>query len=196
MSRIGFKPVSIPSGVTFTLKDGVATVKGAKGEVSVRIPSDVSVEVKDGVAHVKPIVKEDEGDQGVENHGTTTALLLNAVKGVTTGFKKELEVAGTGYRCQMKGKTISMFLGYSHTIEVNPIGQYTKISCPDETHIVVEGCDKQEVGQTAAVIYDMHRPDVYGNKGVHYKGQHMIKKVGKRAAATATAGGAATAAKK
>ena len=189
MSRIGFKPVSIPSGVTFEQKDGVVTVKGAKGEVSVRIPSDVSVEVKDGVAHVKPL-NPAEGQQGLENHGTTTALLLNAVKGVSTGFKKELEVAGTGYRCQMKGKTVSMFLGYSHTIEVNPIGAYTKLSTPDETHILVEGCDKQEVGQTAALIYDSHRPDVYGNKGVHFKGQHMIKKVGKRAATTATAGAA------
>ncbi|MCI1244755.1 MAG: 50S ribosomal protein L6 [Bacilli bacterium] len=188
MSRIGFKPVSIPSGVSFEIKDGVATVKGAKGEVSVRIPSDVSVEAKDGVVHVAPIIKEDGGKQSFENHGTTTALLLNAVKGVAEGFKKELEVFGTGYRCQMKGQAVSMFLGYSHTIEVNPVGKYTKISCPDETHILVEGCDKQEVGQTAALIYDSHRPDVYGNKGVHFKGQHLIKKVGKRAATTATAG--------
>ena len=85
------------------------------------------------------------------------------------------------------GDTGSMFLGYSHDVNIDPVGQYTKISTPDETHIVVEGCDKQEVGQTAALIYDSHRPDVYGNKGVHFKGQHMIKKVGKRAAAAAPA---------
>jgi large subunit ribosomal protein L6 len=195
MSRIGLKPVSIPSGVTFTQNGNVVTVKGPKGEVSVRIPSDVSVKVDNGVAHVS-LIKSDLDANGSASHGTTTANLLNAVKGVSTGFKKELEVAGTGYRCQMKGKTVSMFLGYSHTVEIDPVGQYTKISLPDETHIVIEGCDKQQVGQTAALIYDSHRPDVYGNKGVHYKGQHLIKKVGKRAAATTAGAGAAAPAKK
>jgi large subunit ribosomal protein L6 len=179
MSRIGLKPVALPDGVTLTIAAGVATVKGPKGEVSVRIPSDVSVEEADGKFHVKPLV------EGTANHGTTAAHLHNAVKGVSEGWKKELEVSGTGYRASIKNGAVEMFLGYSHNITVKPIGKYTKISCPDETTIVVEGCDKQEVGQTAALIYDSHRPDPYGNKGVHYKGQHMIKKVGKRAAATA-----------
>ena len=196
MSRIGFKPISLPSGATVTVNGSVATVKGAKGEVSVLIPSDVSVEVKDGKATVKIIAKEDDARQGNENEGTVASNLKNALHGVTVGWKKELEIAGTGYRASMKGKAVSMFLGYSHEILINPIGAFTKISVPDETHVTVEGADKQQVGQTAALIYDSHRPDVYGNKGVHYKGQHMIKKVGKRAAATATAGGAATAAKK
>lgn len=185
MSRIGLKPISLPSGVTFEQKEGSITVKGPKGEVSVHLPDDVSVEVKDGIIHVKAIREEGEDEmQGSENHGTTAANIHNAVHGVSTGWKKELEVAGTGYRCSMKGQTISMFLGYSHDVNVAPVGKYTKITCPDETHIVVEGPDKQEVGQTAALIYDSHRPDVYGNKGVHYKGQKLIKKVGKRAAAT------------
>ena len=193
MSRIGFKPISLPSGVTVTINGNAATVKGAKGEVSVLIPEDVSVEVKDGKAQVK-IIDQENARQGNENEGTVAANLKNAIHGVTTGWKKELEIAGTGYRAQMKGKAVSMFLGYSHEILIAPIGQYTKISVPDETHVTVEGADKQEVGQTAALIYDSHRPDVYGNKGVHFKGQHLIKKVGKRAAA-ATAG-AAGAAKK
>jgi len=193
MSRIGFKPISLPSGVTVTINGNAATVKGAKGEVSVLIPEGVSVEVKDGKAQVKIIDKENVR-QGNENEGTVAANLKNAIHGVTAGWKKELEIAGTGYRAQMKGKAVSMFLGYSHEIAIEPIGQYTKISVPDETHVTVEGTDKQEVGQTAAFIYDSHRPDVYGNKGVHFKGQHLIKKVGKRAAA-ATAG-AAGAAKK
>lgn len=190
MSRIGFKPISLPSGVTVAINGNTATVKGAKGEVSVLIPSDVSVEVKDGKAQVKIVATEDMR-QGNENEGTVAANLKNAIHGVTTGWKKELEIAGTGYRATMKGKAVSMFLGYSHEILVAPIGVYTKISVSDETHVIVEGANKQEVGQTAALIYDSHRPDVYGNKGVHFKGQHLIKKVGKRAAATTAGAGAA-----
>jgi len=185
MSRIGFKPISLPAGATVVLNGSVLVVKGAKGEVSVGIPADVSVKVEDGKVTVRPITKEGDERQGNENEGTVAANLKNALHGVTVGWKKELEIQGTGYRAQMKGKTISMFLGYSHDIEINPVGQFTKISCVDETHLVVEGCDKQQVGQTAALIYDSHRPDVYANKGVHFKGQHMIKKVGKRAAAAA-----------
>jgi large subunit ribosomal protein L6 len=194
MSRIGFKPISLPSGVTVTINGNTATVKGAKGEVSVLIPEDVSVEVKDGKAQVK-ILDQENLRQSNENEGTVASNLKNAIHGVTTGWKKELEIAGTGYRAQMKGKVVSMFLGYSHEIEIAPLGVYTKISVPDETHVTVEGVDKQEVGQTAALIYDSHRPDVYGNKGVHFKGQHLIKKVGKRAAATTAGAGAAPAKK-
>lgn len=187
MSRIGFKPVTLPAGVTITVNPGNAVVKGPKGEVNVLITKDVSVSQENGKFVCKPLVED------TPNHGTVAANLHNAVKGVTDGWKKELEIKGTGYRAQMKGKTLVMFLGYSHDIDIDPVGAYTKISCPDETHVTVEGCDKQNVGQTAALIYDSHRPDPYGNKGVHFKGQHMIKKIGKRAAAT-TAG--ASAAKK
>lgn len=182
MSRIGFKPIALPEGVSYVKEANVITVKGPKGEVSVHIPSDVSVEEKDGALHVRPL--EEGTKQGSADHGTTAANLHNAVKGVTEGWKKELEINGTGYRASVKNGSVTMFLGYSHEVVVAPIGKYTKIVCPDETHVVIEGCDKQEVGQTAALIYDKHRPDVYGQKGVHYKGQHLIKKVGKRAAAT------------
>ncbi len=190
MSRIGFKPIALPSGVTLAVKDGVASVKGPKGEVSVHIPSDVSVVVADGAAHVKPLAKPGEKDekQSLENHGTTAANLRNAVHGVSAGWKKELVINGTGYRAAIKGKTLTMFLGYTNEIAIDPIGAYTKIVCVDETHVNVEGCDKQQVGQTAALIYDAHRPDVYANKGVHYVGQKLIKKIGKRAAATTSAG--------
>lgn len=180
MSRIGFKPIALPSGVTYKLENGSLAVTGPKGEVSVHIPADVSVEEKDGALHVRPLDLEDK--QGKADHGTTAANITNAVKGVSEGWKKELEINGTGYRASVKNGSVVMFLGYSHEITVAPIGKYTKLTCPDETHVVVEGCNKQEVGQTAAAIYDKHRPDVYGQKGVHYKGQHLIKKVGKRAA--------------
>ncbi len=181
MSRIGFKPIALPEGVTYETNGNVMTFKGPKGEVSVRIPSDVSVEETEGHLHVKPLAENTK--QGSADHGTTAALLNAAVVGVHEGWKKELEINGTGYRASVKNGEVTMFLGYSHQITVAPVGKYTKISCPDETHIIVEGCNKQEVGQTAALIYDKHRPDVYGQKGVHYKGQHLIKKVGKRAAA-------------
>lgn len=182
MSRIGLKPISLPAGVTFEQNGNVAIVKGSKGEVSVHIPADVSVEVADGQITVHLNCNENNERQAQKDHGTTAANITNAVKGVTEGWKKELEIAGTGYRASMKGANVTMFLGYSHMIERSPIGKYTTIKCTDETHIVVEGCSKEDVGQTAASIYDAKRPDVYGNKGVHYKGQKMIKKVGKRAA--------------
>lgn len=192
MSRIGFKPISLPEGVTYEIVDGVMTVKGPLGEVSVHIPMDVSVSEKDGHLHVAPIAdaKEEAGKarQGSENHGTTAANINNAVVGVTKGWKKELEINGTGYRASIKNGNVVMFLGYSHEITVSPVGKYTKITCPDETHVTVEGCDKHDVGQTAAYIYDKHRPDVYGQKGVHYVGQHLIKKVGKRASAGGAGG--------
>lgn len=184
MSRIGKKPIVLAEGVSFEVNSDHVLVKGPKGEVNVHLPKDVKIEVEGNVARVIPVYgpHEDES-KGHANFGTASALLHNAVHGVTEGWKKELEVSGTGYRCSMKGDTLTMFLGYSHDVKVKAVGKYTKITCPDETHIVVEGVDRQEVGQTAASIYDSHRPDVYGQKGVHYKGQKLIKKVGKRAAA-------------
>lgn len=178
MSRIGFKPVALPAGVEANINDGYAIIKGPKGEVNVHIPADVSVSLADG-----NFTFSAKGEP-TPCQGTAAALITSAIKGVTEGFKKELELNGTGYRASIVNGSVKMFLGYSHDIVVAPIGKYTKITCPDETHITIEGCDKQEVGQTAALIYDSHRPDVYGQKGVHYKGQHLIKKVGKRAAAT------------
>jgi large subunit ribosomal protein L6 len=191
MSRIGLKPIALPSGVTAEIKDNVITIKGAKGEVSVKIPSDVSVSLADGKISLKAL---NETQQTHEDHGTTAAHINNAVKGVSVGFKKELEISGIGFRAQMQGTSVDMFLGYTNDVVIAPLGKGTKISCPNETTIIVEGCDKQAVGQTAALIYDSRRPDVYANKGLHYKGQHMIKKIGKRAAATTA--GAAPAAKK
>ena len=182
MSRIGLKPISLPEGVTYEIKDGAVSVKGPKGEVSVKLLAGVSVHEENGALHC--VLEDTESRQAHKNHGTFAANLHNAAKGVSEGWKKELEINGTGYRAAIKNGAISMFLGYSHEIRVEPVGKFTKITCPDDTHVVVEGCDKHDVGQTAALIYDSHRPDVYGQKGVHYKGQHLIKKIGKRAAAT------------
>ena len=178
MSRIGFKPVVLPEGVSVEIKDGVVAVKGAKGELSVAVPSNVSVEVKDGhlLCH-----RAGETQRDLELHGTTRANLHNAVVGVSEGFKKELEISGIGYRCAMRGTELVLNVGFSHEVVVSPV-EGVKISAPDETHIVVEGIDKQKVGQTAALIHDTKRPEPYGGKGIKYKGEVIIRKEGKRAA--------------
>ena len=177
MSRIGLKPVVLPAGVTVTENNGVVAVKGAKGELSVALPNNVSVEVKDGVLHVH---RATEAQHNIMMHGTARANLANAIKGVSEGFKKELEISGIGYRCAMRGDSIVLWVGYSHEVVIKPV-EGVKISAPDETHIVVEGIDKQKVGQTAALIHDVKRPEPYGGKGIKYKGEVIIRKEGKRA---------------
>ena len=116
-------------------------------------------------------------------HGTTRANIHNAVVGVSEGYKRELEIVGIGYRCAMRGNAIVLNVGFSHEVVLQPI-EGVKIICKDETHIAVEGIDKQKVGQMAALIHDTKRPEPYGGKGIKYKGEHIIRKEGKRAAAT------------
>ena len=180
MSRIGFKPIVLPAGVTADIKEGAITVKGAKGELSVSFPAIVSVEAKDGAIHCSV-----KGESIAERtfHGTVRANIANAVKGVSEGIKKELEITGIGYRAAMRGAAIVLNVGFSHEVVLQPV-KGVKISCTDETHIVVEGIDIQKVGQTAALIHDTKRPEPYGGKGIKYKGEHIIRKEGKRAAAT------------
>ncbi len=178
MSRIGLKPVVLPQGVTLDIKEGVIAVKGPKGELSVNYPSCVSVSVDNGVAHV---ARADDSPASVTNHGTVRANLANAIKGVHEGFKKELLIQGIGYRCSMRGTSIVLNVGFSHEVVITPV-EGVKISAPDDTHIIVEGIDKQKVGQTAALIHDTKRPEPYGGKGIRYKGEVVILKEGKRAA--------------
>ena len=177
MSRIGLKPVVLPEGVTLDVKDGVVAVKGPKGELSVAYPSCVSVSVENGAAHVARV---NEDPASVTNHGTVRANLANAVKGVHEGFSKELEIQGTGYRCSMRGTSIVLNVGFSHEVVITPV-EGVKITAKDETHIVVEGIDRQKVGQTAALIHDTRRPEPYGGKGIRYKGEVITLKEGKRA---------------
>ena len=178
MSRIGLKPVVLPEGVTLDIKEGAVAVKGPKGELSVAYPSCVSVSVDNGVAHV---ARKDDEPTSVANHGTVRANLANAVKGVHEGFKKELEIQGIGYRCSMRGTSIVLNVGFSHEVVVAP-EEGVKITAKDDTHILVEGIDKQKVGQTAALIHDTKRPEPYGGKGIRYKGEVVHLKEGKRAA--------------
>ncbi|MDY5441000.1 MAG: 50S ribosomal protein L6 [Candidatus Enteromonas sp.] len=178
MSRIGFKPVVLPEGVTAEFANGVMTVKGPKGELSVSVPALVSVEVKDGAIHCT--VKGNEIEERTL-HGTTRANIHNAVVGVSEGFKKELEIVGIGYRCAEGTDGLVLNVGFSHEVIIPPMDG-VKVIVKDETHIIVEGIDKQKVGQVAALIHDTKRPEPYGGKGIKYKGEHIIRKEGKRAA--------------
>ena len=179
MSRIGLKPVLLPAGVTVEVKGDTIVVKGAKGELSVSVPSTyVSVEVNGNEVHVKA---KSEEQKAQELHGTARANIANAVHGVSEGFKKELEISGIGYRAAKRGNGVVLNVGFSHEVVIEP-KPGVSISVPDETHIVVEGYDKQAVGQTAALIHDTKRPEPYGGKGIKYKGEVIIRKEGKRAA--------------
>lgn len=178
MSRIGLKPVVLPEGVSCEIKEGAVSVKGAKGELSVAVPAVVSVAVEDGAVHCKR-ANDDPSSRAL--HGTVRANIANAVKGVHEGFVKELEISGIGYRCQVQGENLVLYVGFSHPVTIKGVPG-VKISAKDETHITVEGIDRQKVGQVAALIHDTKRPEPYGGKGIKYKGEVIIRKEGKRAA--------------
>ncbi len=178
MSRIGKKPIALPTGVKFSLTGNVVTVQGPKGKLDTVVPSGITVEQADG-----HIVAKRQDDSQAALHGLTRALLNNAVEGVTKGFTRELEIVGIGYRAEMKGKGIVVFsLGYSHPIEY-PLP--TGIDCavdPKQTRLTLTGIDRQKIGQVAAEMRSLRPPDPYKNKGVRYVGEKLKKKVGKTGA--------------
>src|SRR3569832_744633 len=178
MSRIGKKPIPMPKGVTYTIEGSNVIVKGPKGTVTNHLPKGVKLEQKDGELN---IVREN--DQYAAVHGLTRALVANAVKGVTDGWTKQLEIVGIGYRAEMKGKGIVVFtLGYSHPIEYPlPTGVDVTID-PKQTKLTLAGIDRQKVGQVAAEMRSLRPPDPYKNKGVRYVGEKLKKKVGKTGA--------------
>jgi len=178
MSRIGKKPITLPKGVKYTVQTNTVVVEGPKGKVSALIPQGISLSEKDGVLHV-----ERQNDSQAALHGLARALVFNAVEGVTNGWKKELDVVGIGYRVEMKGKNTVVFtLGYSHQIEFPlPSGIEVAID-PKQTHVTVTGIDRQKVGQVAADMRSLRKPDPYKNKGVRYSDEKLKKKVGKTGA--------------
>lgn len=177
MSRIGLKVIKVPAGVTIERNADVVTVKGPKGTLSLNVPHVIDINI-DG-DEVRCARHNDE-KHTKQLHGTTRANLNDAIIGVTQGFKKELVIVGIGYRASMRGENIVMNVGYSHEIVIKP-EPTVKISCPSQTEIVVEGLSKQAVGQTAALIRGTREPEPYNGKGVMYKGEHIIRKEGKRA---------------
>lgn len=181
MSRIGNKPIDLPPGVTVEVRASEALVKGPKGTLRVPLPAGITLEKKDGTL----LAKRENGYQSAL-HGLARSLVANAVRGVSQGFEKHLDIVGIGYRAEVKGKTLLMTLGYSHTLEY-PIPEGLSITVEKQTHLVVSGADKQQVGQVAAEIRGLRSPDPYKNKGVRYTGERLKKKVGKAAASAAGA---------
>jgi len=179
MSRIGLKVINLPAGVTVSQANGVATVTGPKGTLTVNVPSVITVSVEGSEVRC---TRANEAKHTKQLHGTTRANLADAVTGVTEGFKKEITIVGIGYRAAMRGENVVMNVGYSHEIVIKP-EPTVKITCKDANNIIVEGISKQAVGQTAALIRGTREPEPYNGKGVMYKGEHIIRKEGKRAAA-------------
>lgn len=177
MSRIGNKLIPVPAGVTVEVNGNVATVKGPKGTLNVKLNHGISIHV-DGEHLICKRINDTK--QIKQNHGTTRANLHNAIVGVSEGYKKALEMRGIGYKAQMKGNAVELWAGYSHTVVVEPV-EGVKITIVDPTNIVVEGCDKQAVGQTAALIREVRSPEPYLGKGIRYKNEYVATKEGKRA---------------
>ena len=175
MSRIGRMPVTVPSGVDVTIDGRQVTVKGPKGTLSVEVSAPIDVTQDDGVITVtRP---SDEGEIRAL-HGLSRSLIANMVTGVTDGYRKTLEIVGVGYRVQARGKDLEFALGFSHPVPVPaPDGISFKVETP--TRFVVEGIDKQQVGEVAANIRKLRKPDPYKGKGVRYQGEQIRRKVGK-----------------
>ena len=177
MSRIGRKPINVPDGVEVDAAPGRVTVKGPKGRLEQEVSPDMSFEREDSVLTVgRPT---DRGEHRAL-HGLTRSLIANMVEGVTDGFEKRLEIQGVGYRAALSGKTLNLSLGFSHPVAIEaPEG--IEFEVPSATEIVVRGIDKQLVGQVAADIRKRRPPEPYKGKGIRYRGENVMRKVGKRA---------------
>ena len=171
MSRIGKKPIPMPAGVKYTVNGNTVLVEGPKGKVTALLPGGITLVQKDGA-----IIAERENDKQAAFHGLARALVFNAVQGVTAGWTKELDVVGIGYRVEMKGKNVVVFtLGYSHPIEFPlPTGIEVEID-PKQLHLTIKGIDRQKVGQVAADMRALRKPDPYKNKGVRYTDIRLIR---------------------
>jgi large subunit ribosomal protein L6 len=176
MSRVGKKPVAVPSGVTASVTGQTVKMKGAKGELSFLVPEEVTVAMENGAVSVAP---RDQSKSARAKWGMSRAQVQSLVDGVTKGFEKKLEVNGVGYRAQVAGKALKLSLGYSHDIDYQiPAG--ITITTPKPTEIVIAGIDKQKVGQTAAEIRDYRGPEPYKGKGVKYANEFIFRKEGKK----------------
>jgi large subunit ribosomal protein L6 len=177
MSRIGKQPITVPSGVEFTIEPDLVRVKGPKGELQERVSRDMKIEQGDGeVTVTRPSDRRDHRAL----HGLTRSLVANMVQGVTDGFEKKLEIQGVGYRAALKGKDIELSVGYSHPVTIQaPAG--IEFEVPQPTRITVRGSSKQVVGETAARIRKVRPPEPYKGKGIRYEGEYVQRKVGKRA---------------
>jgi large subunit ribosomal protein L6 len=177
MSRIGRKPIPVPDSVTVEVAPGSVAVKGPKGELSQALSAEMKVEQDDGnVTVTRPTDRAEHRAL----HGLTRSLIANMVEGVTDGYEKRLEIQGVGYRAQLKGRNLELALGYSHPVAIEaPAG--IDFEVPSPTEIIVRGIDKQLVGQVAADIRKRRPPEPYKGKGIRYRDEQVLRKVGKRA---------------
>lgn len=178
MSRIGKQPIPVPAGVTVTVDGSKVRVKGPKGEMEQTFRPEMKIVLEDGVLSVE---RPGESKQDRAMHGLTRALLANMIEGVTAGFRKSLELVGVGYRAEKKGKNLVLTVGYSHPVEYPEAAGLT-ITTPVPTQVVIEGIDKQQVGQAAAEIRSVRPPEPYKGKGIRYQGEHVRRKAGKAGA--------------
>lgn len=175
MSRIGKRPVPVPNGVTVTMNGTTINVKGPKGELSRSLHPDMQVKVENGTITVnRP--SDEQNHRAL--HGLTRSLIANMVEGVTQGYRKQLEITGVGYKAEVRPYGLQLALGFSHPVEYRaPAG--IKLSAPQPTAVVIEGADKEKVGQVAAEIRSLRKPEPYKGKGVKYQGEQIRRKAGK-----------------
>ena len=179
MSRVGKKPIPVPNGVTINVTADHVDVEGPKGKLQQALPPGVRFELSDGRLQAL-VLRENDRTLG-KFHGLARSLVANAVHGVSEGFKKELDIVGIGYRAEVKGQQVIFALGYSHPV-VFEIPSGIEVAVEKQTHITVSGVDRQQVGQVAADIRSLRKPDPYKQKGVRYTGEVLKKKVGKTGA--------------
>jgi large subunit ribosomal protein L6 len=177
MSRIGKRPIEVPTGVAVAISPGRVQVNGPLGELDQQIPQRISVEQEDGTLTVTRPTERGE-DRAL--HGLTRTLIANMVEGVTKGFEKRLEIQGVGYRASLRGEALELNVGYSHPVVIDPRAGIS-FEVPVPTQVVVKGINKQIVGQTAAEIRQVRKPEPYKGKGIRYEGEFVRRKVGKRA---------------
>ena len=176
MSRIGKKPVAIPSGVEAKIEDGTLSVKGPKGTLSMGMSDLVEYKLEDGEISVKPA----NDTRAARNHwGMQRTLVSNLVEGVTEGFTKVLEINGVGYRASAQGKKLKLQLGYSHDVDLD-VPEGLEVKTPDQTTVEISGTDKQAVGQFAANVRKWRKPEPYKGKGIKYRGEYIFRKEGKK----------------
>lgn len=176
MSRIGKKPVAIPAGVTAKIDNGVLSVKGPKGTLTIGISDLVTYSVEDDAISVTPVSKT----KAARSHwGMQRTMVANLVDGVTQGFTKVLEIKGVGYRAQAQGRKLKLQLGYSHDVDID-VPEDLEVKTPDNTTVEISGIDKQKVGQLAAEIRRWRKPEPYKGKGIKYRGEFIFRKEGKK----------------
>jgi large subunit ribosomal protein L6 len=177
MSRIGRQPIEVPSGVDVRVEGSVVTVRGPRGELSQRVHPEMRIVEEDGSVRV-----ERPSDEGFHRslHGLTRSLIANMVEGVTKGYEKRLQIVGVGYRASMKGKALELSVGYSHPVTI-PAIEGIEFEVPTPTSLIIRGSDKQLVGEVAANVRKVRKPEPYKGKGIRYENEHVRKKAGKAA---------------